>query len=284
MLRNSLVTCAATSNYLNRTPHFPINYARSRYNTLWGKPVSRSALSHKGPDEWHRTWDQRSGFDWHHRQRRRHMFVGWPWISWRDDPIRKHKRPNASRTFSAQLADTGGVGYPLWDHYAETAADYRLPNNADTRAALKHVLVYVGATWKHEDVVRYLDIVAAAFPTVEQIAQAPAGVRAWRTEKHAAVPLGFLEHLILFCRDVMRNNSKKAYRAELQRRGVLRTNDMTRYYALPRVSAGQPAMPEKLAQAEGAEPVGDYQWLLSGGRFHNIFAPRNPSRAGFYDA
>lgn len=284
MLRHTLSLQHGNGSYRNRTPQLPINWRNSRWGSVHGAPVSRSPFSNKHPTEWGDTWDRRDGVEWRQRAGRRGVFVGWPWISWRDDPVRQHRKPK-SRTFSAQLAASGNVGFPLWDHYAETATEYRLPNTAVTTAALPHVSVYTSASWPHDDIVSFLNQIAADFPTLDVIAHNPDALRTWRsTNRRCTVPPGFIEHVILFSRDLLRHNAKKAYRVELQRRGVLRTNEMARYYALPRVTAGQPVMPDKLEQAEGKEPEGAYTWLLSGANFHPLFAPKNPRRGGFYDA
>ena len=121
------------------------------------------------------------------------------------------------------------------------------------------------------------------------ISENPDALREWRdnTVEGNKVPHGFVEHVILLCRDILRNNAKKDYRRLLHANGVLRTNDMQRYYALPPVRDG-PAMPEKLEQAPGKEFQGDYVWLTQKAisNIHPTYSSvyRPDSRHSFYDA
>jgi hypothetical protein len=210
--------------------------------------------------------------------------VGWPGITWTSDPVRRHRKPE-SRSLSARVADRGAAGYPQWDHYAETAVDYALPNDAPTTALRPHIMLYVAFTWTPADVTSFLNACAGAVPTIDRIAAQPDALRSWvSSPAGAGVPPGFVEHVILASRDVVRNNARKAYRRLLHRRGVLRTNEMVRYYTLPVVKDSGPAMPKALEQPAGKHPANDYTWLGLGAEYHPLFTPADHARRDFYNA
>ncbi len=291
MLRSSQNFFSATTGrgYMYREAHFPYLKSKLRYRLKFG--IQRNhPLSNKDPSEWNKPWISREGEEWYHRDRRRHSFVGWPYISWKDDPIRHHKNPDVAaskRTLSAKMEAHGNMGYPLWDHYAELGMDYQLSNSASPKTALNFMLIHIGSTWPHATVEGFLETVSAKFRTLEEISENPDAVRQWRSETPEGnkLPPGFVEHLILFARDVMRNNSKKAYRRLLHSRGHLKTNDMTRYYALPYVKVDTPAMPVKLEQPAGKEDPGEYLWLTQKAmkNIHPLISAKT-KRESFYDA
>lgn len=288
MFRNS-PSLLISGRYLNREPHFPYKKSKAWYKFKFGVDVrTKPQLNKDDPLEWMNPVTARMGREWYHKHTRSHSFIGWPYISWRNDPIRHHKDSRvATRTLSKKMELSGNAGYPLWDHYEEAGIDYHLPNDAKTSAVLPFITIHAGSNWSQESVTNFLDAIEKKFPTVEVVSTDPEAVRAWRdsTVEGNKVSPGFIEHLILCCRDVLRNNSKKDFRRLLHSKGYLRTNDMTRYYALPYVKDGSPVMPEKLEQPEGREFQGDYVWLTqeASENIHRNFKPAH-TRQSFYDA
>jgi hypothetical protein len=276
------------SNYLYREPHFPYKKSKAWYKFKFGFENRLNPQANRDDaSTWTNPLETRQGGDWYMKHRRRHQYVGWPYISWQNDPIRHHKDTAVSnKTLSKKMERSGNAGFPLWDHYEESGLDYGLPNDATVAATHPFLVIHCGSTWSDETITAFLSALGAKFPTVSDVSTRPDDVRAWRDstpEGHKVAP-GFVEHMILCCRDILRNNSKKDYRRLLHSKGYLRTSDMVRYHALPYLKDGHPVMPEKLEQPAGREYQGDYVWLSPNAHFHETTQPRAHRRQSFYDA
>jgi hypothetical protein len=266
MLRStpSLLT---KNQYYHKFMEFPCRRWKSRYLQP-RNPQMRTPLAHKDPEEYSATDDQRVGIEWYHRLRRRGLFRTGPKMTWQHDPVRQHRAP-PSRCFSATAS--ASLGAPLWDHYRETGQDYRLDNAAPLTALAPVLNTYIGAVWRREASAAMLERLGAKFGDVENINRQSAAVRAWNAAENA-VPQGFVQHVLLLARDVVRLNALKAYRGLRHAQGNLRTTDMERYYAVPHHRGA--AMPTTLEQVPGAEPVGVYTNMLpERGFIHPLHRP-----------
>lgn len=282
--------------YNNRVMVYSHRRSKARY--LPPKtPYVRSPLANKEPEEYGNTWDPHIGIEWYNRLRQRGAYRHWPWVRWSDDPIRQHHDPTCRRTLSCRQ-EASNECTPQWDYYAEVGRAYDVDPTDPITTVGTFIYPFVARVWCRSAVEEFLRAVASATgaTSIIQVHEREREILAWaerglsaipmsrhspppaedsshtglparsaahiaaetETEEERCVPKGFVQHLILVCRDIVLQHKRKQFRVLQHTQGaVLRTREMERYYALPYTVRG-PAMPEELAQPDGLYPWGKY--------------------------
>jgi hypothetical protein len=254
MLRITRSFGGRAKGYFNRVMHYPHRRVTPRW--LGNNNVEKhNPINWKQIEEYKDTTVQRTGAEWYHRMKRRLKYRHWPWATWRDDPVRRHKEPSSRRSFSMRNMREE-AGSPLWDWYALVGQDYGIPDSAKVTVLAQFIHTYTNKTWSMQQLQRYLEKVEREWPTVADAHRCLTDIQQWCTRTNA-LPSGLLQHLSMLIRDVVLLNRKKAHRQRNHESGVLRTNTMERYFALPYTRG--PAMPVELQQADGVYPCG--KWL-----------------------
>ncbi|KAK7198151.1 hypothetical protein NESM_000771700 [Novymonas esmeraldas] len=273
MLRRTPVSLGSKAKgYMNRVMVYAHRRRKARYLAPHNAHV-RSPLANKQPEEYANTWDPRSGVEWHYRLRRRNHFRHWPWARWSDDPVRLHQDTVCRRTVSAART-AANDGTPEWNYYAEVGQAYETPSHFPLSYTAPFIYQYTAKCWSLEELRSSLERVEqnSGLRTIADVASGSETLYTWW--HHAAmdaIPLGLLQHLELVSRDIVAHNTRTTYRAEQHERGVLRTRDMERYYALPHLRG--PAMPVELTQASGAYPKGKFTQMMDGVQIHPLQRP-----------
>lgn len=270
-LRLTPVLAGRAKGYQNRVMVYAHRRQKARYLAPKNAHV-RTPLANKGPEEYHKTWDPRTGVEWHNRMRRRGHFRHWPWATWADDPVRHHEDCVSRRTLS--LRDGGASeGMPEWDYYAAVGQDYQTPSHFPLTYVAPFIHQYSGKIWSKHQIEAYLNDVTrhTQLKTIADVVEHLPVLEAFAVEHVGEIPHGLLVHLRLVAEDVVLQNKKKAFRRQQHASGVLRTREMVRYYALPHLRG--PAMPETLAQPSGAYPWGTYTTMVDHGDIHPLQQP-----------
>lgn len=254
MLRHCRIALKRAKGYENRVMYF--SYRRQNAGYLPPKLAHRKdPTANKNPEEYHETWDQRTGVEWFYKMRRRNQYRHWPWVTWKDDPIRHHADGVSRRAFSVKNAAVSEK--PLWNLYELVGQDYRLANTAPVIALAPIIALYTAKVWSKKVLEGYLAKLEPLWPTVHAVQSKFSDVEAWN-RKTNALPPGLMTHLKYLADDVVLLNQKKAFRLEQHEKGYLRTNDMQRYFALPYLRTAAAAMPTTLEQPQGIYPRGAY--------------------------
>eukprot|EP00796_Vickermania_ingenoplastis_P001562 gene1562-946_t len=290
LLRITDVCLKRAKGYNNRVMVYAHRRNKARYLAP-KNPFVRSPLANKSPEEYGETWNPRSGIEWYNRLRQRGAYRHWPWAKWSDDPVRFHEDETSRRTISA-LHETSNECLPLWDYYAEVGMDYRTSSDAPLAEVGDFIQPYVGSIWGRPTITRFLETIKTqlGIHTVEEAAAKADVLLEWAEDQFLdgppsassgtaaspspVVPKGFVQHVVLVCRNVVLCNQKKAFRAtQHTEKSVLRTRDMERYYTLPYLNG--PDMPRSRAQASGAYPWGKYTMMndLKGISIHPLQLP-----------
>lgn len=270
--RSHLCLGSNAKGYMNRVMVYAHRRRKARYLAPRNAHV-RSPLANKSPEEYGRTWDPRTGVEWHNRLRNRNHYRHWPWARWTDDPIRHHRPTGSWRTVSATQQGCYD-GLPEWDYYAEVGQDYHTPVHFPLSFTAPFILQYTAKCWTRETLTGYLETIQAnsGICTIADAAARPDELYTWwSTSAMASIPLGVLQHVELLSKDMVLQARKKAFRHQQQQRGILRTADMERYYALPPLRG--PAMPVQLAQPSGAYPTGKYTYMMADTPIHPLQQP-----------
>jgi hypothetical protein len=280
MLRSTPV---CQRGWLQRFMQFPAR----RYKAYWQLPNlahKKTPLNHKTPEEYGNHWEIRWGQQWFDRMNKRGAYRTWPFVDIRHDPVRRFNDAAASscRTFSAK-AVTANACRPLWDHYAEAGRDYRIVPTAELPALAEFLHVQVGKVWNPSTVKALLTTMAADFASPGAVAECGIeGIRHWATTK-GTVPLGFAEHVALLSADVVRQHSlRETRRHQHERGGVLRMENMTEYYALPRLLTKQ-QQPSWENTFTGKQPRGKFA-DMNGAQFHPLYMPDRVKKFNFRPA
>lgn len=267
--RRALVIKGRRGHQYHARTEFPNSTRRAIYKRP-EVPMKNDPTAHRNPNEYGNRETNRIGLAWHNRVMGRGEYKTWPWRSWHDDPVREHRAEPPSRTFSARMPNPA-TGMPLWDHYADSGLDYRLSDDAPVHQLIPILNIFVGKQWSMAELGGFFDVlVAEGWTTVESLDASIDLVRAW-SEHCAVLPPGFIEHVALLSRDVVALNKKKAHRRAQHRAGVLRTNSMTQYFAMPWTVG--PAMPTTLNQPGGLDARGDFSEMRSGIKLHPEYVP-----------
>lgn len=303
---STAVCLRRASGYHNRVVVFAHRRNKARY--LAPKtPYKRTPLANKNPESYHETWDPRSGIEWYNRMRHRGAYRHWPWATWSDDPIRFHQKTIVHRPISKKDdANNSGDATPLWDYYREVGQAYDIsdPETTSIQTLGTYMHPYVRHLWSRERIAQFLKTIEEEVKeahSVASVAKHPESLLGWldalesqregdtpsECEESSRPPKAFMQHVVLLCADVVLYHSKLQHRArEHQERGVLRTREMEKYFALPYLHVlpdtpyseetkgaavgvrglehpmvGIPAMPVRLEQASGQYPWGKYTYM-----------------------
>lgn len=281
-LTNPLLGSRA-AGYHNRVMVYAHRRGRASYLAP-KKAHKQDPTANKPTEEYGNTWDPRSGIEWYYRMRNRNHYRHWPWARWTDDPVRFHEDPTNRRTFSA-LGGALNEGFPEWNYYEEVGQAYETPSHFPLSYAGPFIHQYTGKVWTTQQLESSIAAVAqgTGLTTIADVAANKAGLRAWgqRQSGSSSVPLGLLLHLELVCEDIVQQNARTVYRAEQQQAGVLRTREMARYYALPRMRVG-PAMPQALEQPSGEYPWGRHTYAKDPVDYHPLQQPDGRYKHNMY--
>lgn len=278
MLKHSCVIRNRGGAYYERVMHFPYRRRNATYLPP-NLPHRKTPLANKGPEDYHETWNQRTGVDWYNRLKKRNEYRHWPWVTWKDDPVRQHKDDVCRRTFSA--LNTASSEKPLWNLYERVGQDYRLPNNAPITLLAPFIALYTAQVWSTERIKSYLERVQEKWATIADVHDNLVEVSEW-SRRVNAIPPGLMTHLEYIVKDSVLLNRKKSFRIQEHERGVLRTNTMARYFALPYMTSG-PAMPVKLEQPVGVYPRGGFTEMTNV-RIHPVYVIDSATSLGKYPA
>eukprot|EP00744_Colponema_vietnamica_P024159 GILI01035180.1.p1 GENE.GILI01035180.1~~GILI01035180.1.p1 ORF type:complete len:278 (-),score=29.07 GILI01035180.1:71-904(-) len=260
MLRTSHLHLA---NYYRTVQAAPINKVRERWLPPRRPHRGTSIANKTRAEDIKNTEDTRRGVDWYNRIRGRKEYLHWPFIKMTDDPIRRHQDPDRMPSRAFSLLDTQcNSGVPLWNYYEETGRDYQISMDAPTPYLAKFIALYTAKVWSESEIEQYLSKLVssdAQFATIGGIV-ANSEALAEHNDNIGCLPAGLLAHVMMCARDIETYNTRKAYRHKMQRSGVLRTNDMERYFALPYLTIGGQAasVPVAHKQPFGVYPEGEY--------------------------
>ncbi|KPI83679.1 hypothetical protein ABL78_7273 [Leptomonas seymouri] len=284
MLHTTPLTLAASAKgYMNRVMVYAHRRRKARYLAPKAAHV-RSPLANKKPEEYGNTWDPRSGVEWHNRMRHRGHFKHWPWARWTDDPIRFHQDSVCRRTVSAANA-AANEGSPEWNYYAEVGRAYETPSHFPLSYTAPFIYQYTSRCWTRQDLQGYLDRIeqeSGLRTIIDAAAKQDVLYSWWQRSAMEAIPLGVLQHLVLVATDIVQQNERKAFRVQQHERGVLRTREMVRYYALPHLHG--PAMPVALAQPSGEYPMGKFTHMNGDVKIHPLQRPDGRYKHNMYPA
>eukprot|EP00758_Cryptobia_borreli_P018710 Tbor_TRINITY_DN732_c0_g1::TRINITY_DN732_c0_g1_i1::g.3345::m.3345 len=250
------------SSYFRRNPWAPVAEHRRRWLTPQ-RAHRRTATANKfNPLEYKNTDDQRVGYDWFCREKRRGLYRHWPWVRMSDDLLREHVDPSSlpSRAFSVRYekAKQDQIGEPLWNYYEETGRDYEMGDHCPLHLMAPFINVFAGKIWNLTEIESKLKLLESKgnWPTIGDIASDLGGFESWN-EKTGTLPMGLVSHIKMLAVDIVTQNSRKAYRIQKHKEGVLRDRHMSRYFTLPYMRSG-PAVPVALKQPVGVYPSGDF--------------------------
>lgn len=284
MLRTTHVSWASTAKgYMNRVMVYAHRRRKARYLAPKNAHV-RSPLAHKVPEEYGNTWDPRSGVEWHNRMRNRNHYRHWPWARWTDDPVRFHQDSVCRRTVSAS-STAANNGTPEWDYYGEVGQAYETPSHFPLSYTAPFIYQYTARCWSREDLQSYLERIeqSSSLRTIaDVVSRREALYTWWHSAGMNVIPLGVLQHLELVSRDIVAQNARKSYRNQQHERGILRTPEMERYYALPHLRG--PSMPVKLAQPSGKYPSGKFTQMVEDVAIHPLQKPDARYKHNMYPA
>jgi len=282
MLRLSAICLGARAHgYQNRVMVYAHRRQKSRYLAP-KNPHVRSPLANKTPEEYGNNWDPRTGVEWYYRMRHRNHYRHWPWAKWNDDPVRQHQDNTHRRTFHVATG-AANQGQPEWNYYKEVGQEYRTPSHFPLPYVAPFIHQYTSKVWSLPTITDHLTAIAER-TGLRSIEEAARGGE--KLQKLAAsaddIPRGLLHHLQLVVEDVVLQNGRKTYRQTQHEKGVLRTREMVRYYALPYLKGA--AMPETLAQPSGAYPWGRYTYMDGSVRIHPLQRPDARFKGNLYPA
>lgn len=260
-------TKCSLRKYNIRSMHLPYR-RRSSFYQQPSYAHCKTPLANKQPEEYGETWNQRTGVLWHSRMRRRNQYRHWPWVTWKDDFLYHHETQSSTRTFSAKHA-TSNSGAPRWNLYEMVGQDYKIPCHYPVSTLAPIISLYTSKVWCRGTLDKLLATVQEKWKTIEDVQENFANVLEWNGKTHS-VPHGFLTHLKYLVDDVVLLQRKKENRKKLHEQGILRTDGMQRYFALPYVRSG-PAMPVKLAQPVGLYPQGTYLYMMGDQKIHPFY-------------
>ncbi|KAG5494784.1 hypothetical protein JIQ42_02399 [Leishmania sp. Namibia] len=273
MLRTTPVFLASRAKgYMNRVMVYAHRRRKARYLAPKNAHV-RSPLANKMPEEYGNTWDPRSGVEWHNRMRHRSHYRHWPWARWTDDPVRFHQDSVCRRTVSAS-SSAANNGTPEWNYYAEVGQAYETPPHFPLSYTAPYIYQYTARCWSREDLQSYLEHVqqSSGLRSIADVASMKEALYTWwHNAAMDSIPVGVLQHLELVSCDIVAQNARKSYRTKEHQRGILRTREMERYYALPHLRG--PAMPVQLTQPSGEYPNGKFTQMMEGVAIHPLQRP-----------
>ena len=277
MLHTSQLLLTRPKSYFGRFMHLPYRHRKDYYKAP-RMATKKNPTANKTPEEYGDTWDQRTGLDWYRKVRNRGIYTHWPWARWTDDPVRHHKSEANLRTFSV-LASGTNDGAPEWNYYEAVGEDYRVPSHYPLEFMAPFIHTYTSKTWSRDQIKTFLLQLQQTYPTIAEFAQHAEVAHAWN-ERLNVVPLSFYQHCSFLSQDMVALNKKKAHRQAEHQRGVLRTNAMQQYFALPYLRG--PAMPTSLEQPVGVYDEGKFNRMLGGTKIHPQFVPDRVMAEGLF--
>ncbi len=152
------------------------NYSASKRRLGRGPFAQRMPHEYDDPDKLRPS--DRATLEWRNKWVGVDGWENWPFVDWRDDPVRSHKSEiQPSRTISA-LTPNPVVGKPLWNHYQESSRDYRVQSHAPLVLLVPFLNTICGKVWSPTEMGQYLQLLdEEGWNTIQDVHASIANVR-----------------------------------------------------------------------------------------------------------